>query len=177
MWWYTGSLDGCADIGRVPNPTQHPAAMQCDVTIEQLESQCVNPQYQNVLPGEAANKYVEVTAPITPDDMLSGKHKGVANVCVSVEDEYFGVQCKLRNWHPEVLVTAFQASCMTKRCIGPGSDPCSVLGDEEDTQVCECTLGAQWSLDNPPPDGTAYTCAELDPTTLTPTGRACALQQ
>lgn len=179
MWWNTGSLEGCANIGRVPNTLQNPAAMECEVTIPEggVDARCVNPEYKNVLPGEAANKYFLVSESIDPEDMsLSKKEKGVANVCVSIEDEYFGVRCKLRNWHPEVLVTEFEAVCTTRKCLGTGDDPCESLGAAEDTQVCSCSLDG-YTLDNPPPAGTPYTCFELDEPGGTWTGNFCELSQ
>jgi hypothetical protein len=177
MWWNTGSLEGCANIGRVPSLLQHPALLQCNVTILDYDARCVNPNHWNVMPGEAANKYIVVSEPIDPDDMsLSKKEKGVANVCVSIGDEYLGVQCKLRNWYPEVLITEFEAVCETRQCLGTGDDPCEVLGSAEDTQVCSCYLDG-YTLDNPPDPGTPYTCLELDRPGGTWTGEFCELSQ
>jgi hypothetical protein len=187
MWWNTGSLEGCANIGRVPNPLQNPAAMECEVTIPEggVEARCVNPQYHNVLPGEAANKYFLVSETIDPEDMsLSKKEKGVANVCVSILDEYFGVKCKLRNWHPEVLVTEFESVCTTRRCLGTDdpdtldvNEACISLGEPQDTQVCHCTLPGGYTLDDPPDPGTPYMCIELDGPGGDPTGDLCELSQ
>jgi hypothetical protein len=180
MWWNTGSLEGCANIGRVPNPLQNPAALECEVTIPEggVDARCVNPEYKKVTPGEAENKYFLVSESIDPEDMsLSKKEKGVANVCVSIQDEYFGVKCKLRNWHPEVLVNEFESVCTTRRCLGTDGDPCETLGEPEDRQVCHCTLPGGYTLDDPPPAGTAYLCIELDEPGGMPTGNLCELSQ
>lgn len=189
MWWYYGSVGGCAKIGRVPNPLKHPAAVQCDVTIVSSHAQCVNPQYHNVLPGEAANKYFELRETIDPEDMsLAKKEKGVANVCLEIDDENYGVQCKLRNWHPEVLVTEFVASCTTQECLD--ADCLNLSGEVKDTQSCSCELPDGVDFDNVKAcndpfdsneDCTRYQCKEVEYNAATEvweeTGNQCQLTE
>jgi hypothetical protein len=138
MWWYYGSVDGCATIGRVPNPEKKPALMNCTIEIAPGDSFCVNPDGHNVLPGEAGRK-ISVSEPIEPED-LSEKYKGVANVCVSIAPE-----CELRNWN--LVVTEFEATCSTYPCLDA---ECTSFEEEDaaDTQVCHCRLPLGADFDN-----------------------------
>jgi len=186
MWWYYGSVDGCATITKVPNPETHPAILRCNVALTRIETLCENPQNKSVSPGEAATQ-VMLFDTIDPSDLLE-KEKGKANICVGVnevEDLGAEVLCVNGNWNPvAALTTEFRATCTTEKCTGeddpntPEDDTCEQTV-VKDTQVCACTLPAQYSLENYPenlpdpcPDPlhptdncVAYICKALDPKT------------
>ncbi len=177
MWWWFGSVNGCAKIGRVPNTDKKPALMQC--TVEILDGVCLNPNGFNVLPGEAARK-ITVSEPIDEED-LSEKKKGVANVCLSIDP-----RCKLRNW--TLFVEEFEATCTTQQCLGTDdpetedvNEACNTIDLENpaDTQVCHCGLPQGVDVDNaipcvdpfdPEEVCTRYECTDVE------TGDACELQ-
>jgi hypothetical protein len=206
MWWYYGSLDGCATISKVPNPDTHPALLRCNIALTRIETLCVNPNYNDVRPGEAATQSV-VWSKIKPGDLLNDKgqkNKGKANLCVSlneVEDIDPAILCVNGNWHPiedeyddngdltavGALTTEFLAACTTEAC---SDDTCTGPTTVKDTELCKCTLPSQYSAENPPqhrcadplhPDDscTAYQCYEVDANgdaTTTPP-TPCELQQ
>jgi len=196
MWWYYGSVDGCALIGQVRNPEQHPALLRCDIQLSRIETLCYNPNNNDVRPGEAATKVV-VFNTIDPEDLLDQKgqkNKGKANLCVEVDELSLPAEilCVNRNWIPQAaLTTEFLAACTTEQCTGV-DDPTTLDVNEacnttvpQDTQRCACRLPDGFSAEfppvqcadprNPDPSCTAYICDELDANGQ-PTGQSCKLQ-
>jgi len=170
MWWYYGSIDGCATITQVRNPDQHPAQLRCEVKVTEVESLCENPANHNVLPGEAATQVVFIAENEFDQSDLNSKDqkkkKNRADLCVTIDDDDCSIDpvtgepnsplcdpefCVNPNWHPiDVLTTAFLATCTTEQCTGDDpEDPCAET-TVRDTQVCECSLPAGYGVDDKP---------------------------
>jgi len=196
-WFYYGSIDGCAIIGSVPSPTQHPARLYCEVTVTKVESLCSNPATHEVSPGEAATQVVFSSAnPINDNDLLTGKNKGKAALCVEITSADADCTtdsgnllcnrdyCVNPNWHIlRVVTTEFRADCQTQACTGTLDTSGNCIGGDwvqKDKQSCECTFPAGYSIDNLPtpcPDP-LHPTAECAPYQCfdVATGLACQLQ-
>jgi hypothetical protein len=205
MWWYYGSIDGCATITQVRNPEQHPAQLRCEVKVTKVQTLCENPHNHDVNPGESATKVVFVaTNQIDGNELLNSKEqkvKNTAGLCVEIDDNDCSIDpetgepssplcndafCVNPNWHIlDVLTTEFVATCTTEQCTGDDPDnPCAQTVPR-DTESCACTLPAGYSVENPPvpcpdplhpiPSCTAYICQELDADGNL-TGNLCQLQ-
>ncbi len=204
MWWYYGSIDGCATVTQVRNPVQHPAQLRCEVTVTRVQTLCENPNH-HLVSGEAATKVVFVgTNQIDGNELLNSreqKTKNTAGLCVEIDDSDCSIDqdtglprsplcnpefCVNPNWHPiDVLTTEFRATCTTEQCTGTDpNNPCAVTV-LRDTESCACTLPADFSVENKPTpcadplhptaDCTAYICQELDADGNL-TGNLCQLQ-
>lgn len=196
-WFYYGSIDGCSLIGSVPNPDTHPALFSCEIQISEVDTLCQNPA-GNVVPGKASTKGVTFIAKhqLQQSDLLA-KSRGKANACIKVDDTAAGSPlldddlCVNPNWHLiGALTTQFLAVCTTQQCTGtdnpatPENEACNTTVIK-DTQRCQCTLPAGFSVDNPPtpcadplhpdPSCTAYQCVEVNANGV-PTGGLCQLQ-
>jgi hypothetical protein len=196
-WFYYGSIDGCALIGSVPNPDQHPAQFSCEITVTEIDTLCVNPQSQDVTPGVAGTK-VTFTGKhqLQLSDLLT-KTRGKANACIKVDDMAAGSPllddsfCVNPNWHlVGALTTQFEATCRTEQCTGtddpatPANEACNTTV-VKDTQRCQCSLPAGYTVTNLPPpcadplhpDPTcvAYQCIEVNAAGV-PTGGTCQFQ-
>jgi len=184
MWWYWGSVDGCASITKVPNPTTNPALLRCDIQLTRIETLCYNPNNHDVTPGVAGAR-VLVSSAIKPSD-ITDKKKGKADVCVGVDELSLGAEtlCVNRNWIPKLALTQeFVATCTTEKCTGTDPlNPCATTV-VKDTKRCACTLPSGYSFDNMPtpcsdPKGIGcvpYDCVELD-IFGNPTANSCQLQ-
>jgi hypothetical protein len=199
-WFYYGSIDGCAAIGSVPNPDNHPAQLSCEFEITEVATLCQNPQNHDVNPGKAATKvFFTGKHQLEQSDMVT-KTKGKANACVKVDEMADGSPllddglCVNPNWHLlGALTTQFQAICRTEQCTGTDNPNTTDVNEAcnttvvKDTQRCQCTLPAEFSVDNPPtpcPDPlhpelyptqcTAYQCIEVNASGV-PTGGLCQL--
>jgi hypothetical protein len=197
-WFFFGSIDGCSAIGSVPNPDNHPAQFSCEFTVTQVDTLCENPANHDVRPGKAATKVSFTGKHALEQADLDEKNKGKANACVKVEDTALGSPlrndklCVNRNWHLiGVLTKQFSTVCTTQQCTGtdnpatPANEACNTTVIK-DTQRCQCSLPAGYSLDNmplpcadplhPDPSCTAYQCIEVNASGV-PTGAACSLNQ
>lgn len=185
MWWYYGSVDGCAAIGSVPNPDKKPAILKCEIDLKRIETLCENPQNKDVRPGEAATKVV-VFNTIDPEDLLDSKgqkYRGQAELCVGFDEVTSlpaDILCVNRNWHPiGALTTEFTATCKTEQCTGeddlstPNVNEACNITVPKDTQRCECSL-PYGSVESPPSPRTPYSCIEVDAYGI-PTGNMCEL--
>jgi hypothetical protein len=197
-WFYYGSIDGCSAIGSVPNPDTHPAVFSCEFQITEVDTLCQNPQNRDVNPGKAATN-VSFTAKhqLQQSDLLT-KSRGKANACVKVDETADGSPlldddlCTNPNWHLiGVLTTQFETICRTEQCTGtdnPNTPNVNEACDTtvvKDTQRCQCTLPAGYSIDNlpppcadplhPDPSCVAYQCIEVNAGGV-PTGQLCQLQ-
>jgi hypothetical protein len=133
-WYYYGTIDACALIGKVPNPDNHLARNFCGVSVTKVESLCINPA-GNTVTGEAATQLVYYNAtPITSGDLLGGKYKGDAAVCGTAgsadadctTDPGDGSEnrlcnsalyCVNPNWQIQyVMTTEFDVACQTQAC-------------------------------------------------------------
>jgi len=193
-WFYYGSIDGCAAIGSVPNPDQHPAQLSCDFTVTQIDTLCVNPQNHDVRPGQAATKVTFTGRHQLQQSDLLTKTRGKANACVKVDDTAAGSPllndsfCVNPNWHLiGALTTQFKATCRTEQCTGtdnpatPANEACNTTV-VKDTQRCQCSLPAGYTIDNlpppcadplhPDPSCVAYQCIEVNASGA-PTGQLC----
>jgi hypothetical protein len=190
-WFYYGSIDGCSAIGSVPNPDTHPAQFSCEFEVTEVQTLCQNPQNQDVNPGKAATNVTFFAKHQLQQSDILAKSRGKANACVKVDEMADGSPlldddlCVNPNWHLiGALTTQFKATCRTEQCTGPTDNPCSTTV-VKDTQICQCTLPAGYSIENPPtpcadplhPDAscTAYQCIEVNAAGV-PTGGACQLQ-
>jgi hypothetical protein len=185
-WFFFGSIDACSAISGVPNPDTHPAQFSCDLEVTLVDTLCYNPQNHDVAPGRAATK-VTFTGKhqLTQADMLT-KKKGRANPCLKVDETADGSPlndnglCVNRNWIlQEVLTRQFNATCRTEQCTGTLDNPCATTV-VKDTQRCQCTLPAEFDINNQPnhcdllhPETcTAYQCVEVNASGV-PTGQLC----
>jgi len=181
-WVKVAPIEACYEVARVPNPDQHPAELRCSVQFT-VDSLCLNPQNQDVQPGQAATLGGELDAPIESADF--DKKTGIATVCLPpVEDDCTADDpnspsilcdpakiCPNRNWEALCsLPTEILAVCTTNECK---DETCS-SSVVRNTYVCSCTIeGSCADPNNPPVPGT-YNCEQLDPRTLQPLGVSCA---
>jgi len=187
MWWYWGSFHGCATITKVPNPDAHPALLACDVTVTAVQTLCQNPSFKDVT-GEAATKFKFSGTNKFDTTDLDTKTKGKANLCANIDDSLAGHDelCVNPNWHlKDWLTTQFEATCTTRKCLDAECTSTKIAN----TQVCQCTLPSEWTVENKPPACTpvqalakdpaceAYTCIELDGPGGNWTGGYCQLPQ
>ncbi len=149
------------NITSLPNPEQHPAKAVCTVVASFVESLCQNPAGQEVF-GEAATQLTGVSQEQLDAGNVTDKKKGTGHVDVVISDDFLlarpDLLCVNPNWSVvDTLVRSLRAKVEIFTCTDESCSESSLATRFE----TDCTLPSQYSLeDNPPPQGTAYVCAE-----------------
>jgi hypothetical protein len=136
----------------VANPDTNPAIVDCQLTDVFVEALCRNPSGHDV-PGKPGFHQV---GPIGEEPIEEGDitGKGKALVDVHIDDDPVcnsRVVCGKPNWQVKAcLLRSFTATQNAYRCVGPATDPCSVL-EQASFVKSNCVLPAVYTVNAPPP--------------------------